>query len=398
MKGRKLILAALPALALTGLFLLGQGCKGQLPSASAMAKAPTATPTAVCQPYLLNGFETLGDNGAITGTSAMFSLSTSHVVQGSHSLNISILSASNWNDNIFLLSGFTPNTLSPYAKLIVHLTVDPNVVAGASYGQFLLFADSGTTYYKKISSTMPALVAGAQALTYNLDFPIQDDLSACFPSTSPVSKIFFIYNRAAPSAGQGTGHIYMDDMRLIETACLPTPTPTNTPSSICPFMFNDFESLTENGTWSGTSATRSLSTLNATHGAHSMDVNITTSASYNQNVMILEGFAPATLSGYTQLTMDLTVDASVLAGSSWTPQLVLVADSNSASKYFQPISDAPTLTSGTQSVTFNIDYTKGTLLPTNPINKLTFVVNRDTCAAGQGVGHLYVDNMRLICP
>lgn len=177
-----------------------------------------------------------------------------------------------------------------------------------------------------------------------------------------------------------------------------TPTPTATTCSP-PTLFNGCETLAENGTWTSTTSTISLSTLNLTQGTHSLDVDITTGSAYNQNMMILNGFSPSVWNNVYQLIMDLTVDPSVVAGEAYS-QFDVVADSSSAGKYFQLIASVdPNLVAGSQSVTWVINFGAGTLLPTDPLSKLTFIYNRSTPSAGQAIGNIYVDNIRLVsCP
>ncbi len=177
----------------------------------------------------------------------------------------------------------------------------------------------------------------------------------------------------------------------------PTPTGTPTATATCPpTLFNGCESLAENGTWTSTTSTISLSTLNVTQGTHSLDVDITTAAGYNQNMMILNNFTPSVWSNVYALEMDLTVDASVVAGATYT-QFLVVADSASAGKYFQTItSNAPSLIAGSQTAVWIIDFAVGGMPPTAALSKLTFIYNNN---ATGGTGNIYVDNIRLVtCP
>jgi hypothetical protein len=184
------------------------------------------------------------------------------------------------------------------------------------------------------------------------------------------------------------------------TAFIVTPCPT-------PILFNDCESLTSNGSWNAISGITytsilSVSNLYFTQGAHSLDVDITTPVAYNQNMMILSGFTPNVWANYTQLTMDVTVDPTVVAGASYG-QFDLIGNANVAGKYFSTFtSNAPNLLAGSQSVTWNIDFSVagGTLQPTDSLYSIYFIYNRSTPSTGQGIGNIYVDNIRLIqnCP
>jgi hypothetical protein len=161
-------------------------------------------------------------------------------------------------------------------------------------------------------------------------------------------------------------------------------------------LFNGCESLTENGTWTSTTSTITLSTQHVTQGTHSLDVDITSASGYNQNMMILTGFTPAVWSNVHQLIMDLTVDPSVVAGAGYS-QFDFVVDSNSAGEYFQTISLVdPNLVAGSQSVTWNIDFAAENMPPTAALSKITFIYNNN---ATNPIGNIYVDNIRLVtCP
>lgn len=187
------------------------------------------------------------------------------------------------------------------------------------------------------------------------------------------------------------------------TAFIVTPCPT-------PILLNNCQAVTSsnnNGSWNVISgitytSTLTLSPLYVTEGQYSLDVDITTPVAYNQNMMILSGFTPNIWANYTQLTMDVTVDPSVVAGASYG-QFDLIGNANVTGKYFSPFaSNAPNLLAGSQSVTWNLDFSVagGTLLPTDSLYSVYFIYNRSTPSTGQGIGNIYVDNIQLIqtCP
>ena len=214
---------------------------------------------------------------------------------------------------------------------------------------------------------------------------------------------------AAALAVLGTALVGCQQSVPPSSAMALTPCPT-------PLSFNGFESLADNGALnpptSGVTYTSLLSLSNffVTQGNHSLDVDVTTAAAYNQNMLIFTGFSPAVWNGVAALTMDLTVDPSVLAGASYH-QLLLVADtssvrgSNPYGTFFQSITgSSPNLVAGSQSVTFNIDFSQGLILPADPLTKLTLVYNNNaagnTGGTENGTGNIYVDNIQLIqkCP
>ncbi len=391
MRRGSLWLTGLTALGMAVLFAANQGCNGKLPPLSAMRTVPTATITPNCAPLVLNDFENLAENGTWSGANATRSLSTLYVTHGTHSMDVNITTAAGYNQDFMILSGFSPTDWAGYVRLQVDVTVDASVVAGAGYSQFLLVADSSSKYFQSISGDVPILVAGTQTLTWNLDFT-----KGTLLPTDAITKLTFIYNRGTPAAGQGVGHLYVDNIRLTAVGCLPTPTATCVPT-----ILNGCESLTENGNWTGANATRTLSALNVTQGSSSLDVNITTPSAYNQAFLILDTFVPTNWSGVGQFQMDVTADSSVVAGNTYS-QMLLMLDAGGVGKNFQPISsDIPNLAVGSQTLTWNINFGAGTILPADAITKITFVYNRSAPGSGQGVGNLYVDNLRLLpksCP
>jgi len=181
----------------------------------------------------------------------------------------------------------------------------------------------------------------------------------------------------------------------------PTPTGTPTATATCPpTLFNGCETLTDNGTWNPVgivyTTALSLSTLNVTQGTHSLDVDITTAAGFNQNMLILTGFTPNVWSNVYQLEMDVTVDPSVVAGAGYHT-LLFVVDSSSAGKYFTFITnDTNTLNAGFQTLSWKINFSAGTMPPSAQLSKITFIYNNN---ATGGTGNIYVDNIRLVtCP
>jgi hypothetical protein len=186
-------------------YSLPAGASGNLYVDDVVISGP---PPASCQ-VLLNSFETLADNGTITCSSGTAALSTSNVTKGTYSLDLDITTGGGWNAGIFNLAGFTPNTMgTTYKYLMVDAYVDSSMVAGASYTQLMLYADTndgGGHYYIPISSTQPNLVTGPQTLVWTLDFP------GAITSTMALSDIFFIYNNTATNA---VGNIYLDNLRL----------------------------------------------------------------------------------------------------------------------------------------------------------------------------------------
>jgi hypothetical protein len=203
------------------------------------------------------------------------------------------------------------------------------------------------------------------------------------------------------------------------TALIVTPCPT-------PILIDGFEQLTYHLTAGGVTfcvtgqgvtlndpdlsdagttycSTLFRSNLYVTQGNYSLDVNINKGFQYNQTMFQMFGFNPNVWNNMAQLKIDVTVDPSVVAGASWS-YLNLAAYSTSSNIYFGTITyDAPTVTAGTQTITWNLwnfNLTSGALLPTDKLDRIYFNYNRSTPGPGQGIGNMYFDNMRLIqtCP
>ncbi len=185
---------------------------------------PTFTATQCVQ--LLNGCESLTENGSWSGSNSNLSLSTTDATQLTHSLQAAVTNnpAGGWNDQVFNLSGFTPTNWSNVSQLMVDINVPAGLI-GSSYSQFYLFADSApTTYEQELATNGVNVVAGQNNnLTFNIS------LTGAFNPSSPITKLYFIYNNNAPTGAGTYGSFYVDNIRLV-AACGTAPTPTSTPS------------------------------------------------------------------------------------------------------------------------------------------------------------------------
>ncbi len=228
-------------LVLLGLLtLLEPGCTTKFPSITTMSPLSSSN----CYPYILqtfnsssdlsnisNGGQTFGTGpvtGVNSGVTVVYSLSPLYATQGNMSLDVDILSApmtngtvENWDDKIFFYN--TKNipgmSWNDYSMLIADVYIDASVIQGAGYQQLQLWADSSATnnYYQPIClpKNQPNITAGQQALTWVIDFT-----AGKITPGSQLSDIYFILNA---NTTNGTGNIYIDDMRLAYKVC-PTPT------------------------------------------------------------------------------------------------------------------------------------------------------------------------------
>lgn len=179
-----------------------------------------------------------------------------------------------------------------------------------------------------------------------------------------------------------------------------THTPTFTPTP-CAVPINGCETLTESGTWAGSSATRSIVDAATappgavTQGSNCLRVQVNTGASWNDLIMNLSGFSPNVFAGAVTLSMDLHMDAT-LAGGTYN-SLFLVADCGTCpgGKWYRDIAPPYDLVAGNNQVVFNLDFSLDTdpspILPTDPISTIRLIHNRSSAATG--VFHL--DNIRL---
>jgi hypothetical protein len=200
-----------------------------------LSPSPTVTLTPVCQ-TLLNGCETLAENGAWTGALALRSIVAAGsapagaVTQGGNALYVNITVTAAWNDGIADLGGFSPAVWTPYAQLKMDVYVAPALLAGSTFAEMELVADCSTCgaglWYQPITNDKPALVAGEQTLTWNLDFT-----AGTLPVASPLSKITLIFNNNSTSP---LGALYIDNVRLVGAcggaSATPSPSSSASPS------------------------------------------------------------------------------------------------------------------------------------------------------------------------
>ena len=197
------------------LWLGGQGCVDKTAPVSAFVVNPCPTP------IMFNSCDSLTANGSwnvlsgIVFTSTL-ALSHSYVTQGQYSLGVSINAcpANGYNQNMLQMTGFSPSVWSNITQLILDVTVDPSVVAGASYSEFTLIGSNNTTaYFSPISTNTPPLVAGSQSVTWNIAFA---PTVGTIQPTDSLYELYFVHNRSSPGPGQGIGNIYVDNIRLIQ--------------------------------------------------------------------------------------------------------------------------------------------------------------------------------------
>jgi hypothetical protein len=86
--------------------------------------------------------------------------------------------------------------------------------------------------------------------------------------------------------------------------------------------------------------------------------------------------------------MDVYVDPSLVTG---TYHQLRIVESSAADNYWSPMTVNVDVVAGAQSVTFNVDWTQGSLTAASTLSNLIFVWNTDSTTTGS----FYFDNIRL---
>jgi len=232
---------------------------------------PTATPTQIICPAMLNNCESLDENGTWEGANATRSIVTSgsgapsgFPTQGSACMKVLVNTWNQYNTTLFNLSGFSPSDFYGTTRLSMDIYVDSGLI-GSSYNNLLLLGDSGPSsiYFSGLSSTTPTLVAGMNSVTFTINYQPPGGGAATLTSAMPITKLNFVYNTSATS---GTGSFYIDNIQLLRDGCTPTrtPTPTFTPSPTrtvtSTFTSTPTPTATRTVTWTPTIASTSTFT------------------------------------------------------------------------------------------------------------------------------------------
>ena len=377
MNRRSFWVACFTLSALGLLSVLSQGCKGNLPPLSAMRGPATVTAVSKCV-FLLNSCDSLTTMGNFTAGSAnaTLSISTTGLTQGTGALRVNLTTGG--SSNIVNLANFYPGKWPDVAQIVMDVTADPGVVNGAfNQFQWVAQASSVSKWWAPITGVMD-ITAGTHSVTFNVDWTQGNMLP-----TDVMSNLVLVWN----TGGTGTGNFYIDNIRLIsaDSNC-PPPKP-----STCGLV-NGFESLTDNGavtTVVGSPATVFLSTTHVTQGSACLGINLPTGGS--NKLIHWTGFTPSNWQTMTQVVMDLDVDPTLIGAGYNQVQAVLEGNNGVTNNYWSPISSLVDVVSGSQSVTFNVDWTQGTMPSNWAVTGFILVWN----TGGTGTGNFYVDNLRF---
>jgi hypothetical protein len=152
---------------------------------------------------------------------------------------------------------------------------------------------------------------------------------------------------------------------------------------------DSFETNTENGSVASATMAKcavGYSNSNATVGNQSLQANVTVGGGCNLTTWT--GFAPNKWPDVTQVIMDVYVDPSLVTG---TYHQLRIVESSAADNYWSPMTVNVDVVAGAQSVTFNVDWTQGSLTAASTLSNLIFVWNTDSTTTGS----FYFDNIRL---
>jgi hypothetical protein len=196
-------------------------------SSPTVTSSPTLTATATATTasggctVLYNACDTLLDNGVLVTTAANDAnpaISTLHVTQGTGSVNVDVTTYTGFNKFLILNSVDQPNWAA-VTEVLVDVYLDSALVTGTSYCQLTLQADSTVqgVYGTGISPGSTNLTGGVEQ---TVSIPVSFGAGTITP-TSPLSKLYFILNSGGSTAN--VGNIYIDNIRLVSSACPPTP-------------------------------------------------------------------------------------------------------------------------------------------------------------------------------
>ncbi|MBN2755044.1 MAG: glycoside hydrolase family 9 protein [Candidatus Goldbacteria bacterium] len=186
-------------------------------------------------------------------------------------------------------------------------------------------------------------------------------------------------------------------------------TPTTTPTFTATFtpdvnLFNTCDILTYNGIWSGANSDITLNSTNVsaiTQGSGAVQINVTTTAGWQDGAAMLSGFSPGLWSNVVELRMDIYVEpgSAPWGDTDAWHSLALYADAPAASpapKWYRRIAADSNLTEGMNNVVFVIDFSLDTeadpILSSDVLDNLRFVISSEN----GGTGTIYFDNMVIV--
>ena len=263
----------------------------------------------------------------------------------------------------------------------IHLYVS-SAVQGTAWGggiQPYIKTGAGLVFCSKAWTNITGFGAW---YTYNMD------LSATCTG-GVVSDVRAIGFQVIIATGGGTGDIYLDDVALT-APYTPTPTP-------CTMLLNGFETLSDNGTTAAGNAADTLASVTSataptgsiTEGSHNLQITMASNPGWNE-LWYDNGITFNNVwSAYHQIQMDVYVSSAVMAGASWN-QVILQADAGTKTNQLFTTEPYLGIVAGQQTLTWNIDFTKGTILASDTITGLHFIINSDIKP-----GTIYIDNVHL---
>ena len=223
----KMACLAILAPACAAVFVMG--CQSNLPSVSDETVSSPCPP-----PIMFNSCQSLTNNASLTANgswnsvaqtfTSTLALSPYYATSGKYSLDAAItglssLSGPGYNDHWLNLSFSNSVSWDLYPQMIVDMYVDPSVVAGSTYKSFGLIGANSSVgpYYSPMVSNAPTILAGYQSVTFDINVLASgNELSQGVTESYLFNELIFVINRSAPSGSQGTGNIYVSDVRLTQ--------------------------------------------------------------------------------------------------------------------------------------------------------------------------------------
>jgi len=175
--------------------------------------APTPTPTiGGCVDVLVNDLETLAENGTISGTNAVHTIVDSGtapvgaITSGTYAMQVSI-GTTGWNNDFLNWEAFAPSDLSNVVRVKMDVYVPSGTLGTWSQIWFRVDAEGGPYYVAATAenSGAPALVLGAQTLTWDIDWGL-----GTLTGAEAIYKLTFIMNSDMVAGGS----IFIDNIRF----------------------------------------------------------------------------------------------------------------------------------------------------------------------------------------
>jgi hypothetical protein len=186
---------------------------------------PTRTQTPADCPLLLNGGQTLIENGFWAGTNASHTVGLYSGSTG-NALRVQVTTPLAYNNQIANLDSFTPQNWNQFTRMTLKVYVDPANLPWtglSTYHRLRLRGSSSISgkYEATFGAADVDLVSGLNQVEFAFSWP---GGGSGFLATDVIDRLYFIINQD----GQQAGVIYLDEITLHTDAVCPPPTATST--------------------------------------------------------------------------------------------------------------------------------------------------------------------------